>query len=70
MRRKEHIHLGDGTSVDQSESRHTVFVPQTKEFHRTKQKYVGATMFVDHATSFTYVHILKDFTGEENVECV
>jgi hypothetical protein len=68
VRRKEHIHPGDGTSVDQLESRHPGLVPQAKGFHRTKAKYVGATVFVDHATGFTYVHLIKDFTGEENLE--
>ena len=23
---------------------------------------------MDHATSFTYIHLIKDFTGEENLE--
>lgn len=68
IRRKEHIHPGDGTSVDQLESRHPGLVPQAKGFHRTTAKYIGATVFVDHATGFTYVHLLKDFTGEENLE--
>ena len=33
IRRKEHIHPGDGTSVDQLESRHPGLVPQAKGFH-------------------------------------
>ena len=68
VRKKEHIHPGDGTSVDQLESRHPGMVPQAKGFHRTKAKYVGASVFVDHATGFTYVHLIKDFTGEENMD--
>ena len=65
--KKEDIHPGNGTSVDQLESRHPGLVPQAKGFHRSKAKYVGATVFVDHATRFTYVHLIRDFTGEENL---
>ena len=68
IRKDGQIHPGDGTSVDQLESRHPGLVPQTKGFHRTTERYVGATIFVDHATNYTYVHMIKDFTGEENME--
>ena len=68
IRKKGQVRAGDGTSVDQLESRHPGLVPQSKGFHRTTERFVGATIFVDHATSFTYVHLIKDFTGEENME--
>ena len=68
IRNQGEIHPGNGTSVDQLESRHPGLVPQTKGFHRTTERYVGATIFVDHATGFTYVHHIKDFTGEQAIE--
>ena len=68
IRRQNHTRPGDGTSVDQLESRHPGLVPQTKGFHRTTERYVGATVFVDHATGYTYVHHIKDFTGPSNLE--
>ena len=61
IRQKGQIHPGDGCSVDQLESRHPGLVPQTKGFHRTTERYVGATIFVDHATDFTYVHLIPDY---------
>ena len=67
IRKKSQSRAGEGTSVDQLESRHPGLVPQTKGFHRTTQRYVGATIFVDHATGFTYVHMIKDFTGDANI---
>ena len=68
IRNEKHIRAGDGTSVDQLESRHPGLVPQTKGFHRTTERYVGATIFVDHATNFTHVHMIKNFQGDEALE--
>ena len=68
IRKRSQTRAGDGTSVDQLESRHPGLVPQTKGHHRTTQRFVGATIFVDHATSFTYVHLIKDFTAEAAME--
>ena len=33
-----------------------------------RAKYVGATIFVDHHTDFTYVHLMRDFSVEATVE--
>jgi hypothetical protein len=68
IRKPTHRKAGDGTSVDQLESRHPGLVPQTKGFHRTTARFVGGTIFVDHATGFTYVHLMKDFTAEATLE--
>ena len=68
IRQPTHCQAGDGTSVDQLESRHPGLVPQAKGFHRTTVRFVGATIFVDHVTGFTYVHLMKDFTAEATLE--
>ena len=59
--------LGMCLSIDQMESTTPDFIGQTKGM-LTKLKYRAATIFVDHASRFTYVHLQKDMTSESTVE--
>ena len=52
---------GDGTSTDQMVSSVKGFVQQAVG-SLTRRRIVGATVFIDHATDFTYTHLMEDLT--------
>ena len=54
-------------SVDQLVSPTPGFVP-THRGQPTKARYVGATVFVDHFTDFTYVHLMIKLDADSTVE--
>ena len=58
---------GDVVSVDQLESSVAGLVPQVKGILTTR-RYTAATVFVDHFSSLTYVHLMESTTGEETVQ--
>ena len=58
---------GARTSVDQMVSHFGGLIPQIKG-RLMKAKYYGATIFVDHFTDYTYVHLMKDATAESTLE--
>ena len=58
---------GAVVSVDQLESTVPGFVPLGRE-QPTKRRYAGATVFVDHASDWTYVHPQVRLTTEETLE--
>ena len=58
---------GDVVSIDQLVSPTPGFVP----LHRgkpTNKRYVGATVYVDHFSDFTYVHLMDTLDAETTVE--
>ena len=58
---------GQVVSMDQLISPTPGFIP----IHRgtpTKQRYVGATVFVDHFSDLTYVHLMTEMTSKATVE--
>ena len=70
---KKHIRRTDqnfadaNTSTDQMISSHPGLIPQRSGL-LMKAKYHGATIFVDHHTDFTYIHLMHDFTSEDTLE--
>lgn len=58
---------GDVVSIDQLVSPTPGFVP----IHRglpTRKRYVGATIFVDHCSDLTYIHLMTTLDAEATVE--
>ena len=58
---------GGCVSVDQLVSPTPGFVP-THRGYPTLQRYKGATVFVDHFSDFTYVHLMTEMNGATTVE--
>ena len=58
---------GEVVSVDQMKSSTPGLVAQMAGF-LTKKRYVYATVFVDHATDYSYVHFQKSDNAEETLE--
>ena len=58
---------GECISVDQMESSTSVFIAQLKG-KPTNQRYRAATIFLDHYSDLTYVHLQRGFSSEEKVE--
>lgn len=67
IRKPEHNFAGANTSTDQMISPYGGLIPQLKG-RLMRAKYYGATIFVDHHTDFTYVHLMRDTTGESTLE--
>ena len=58
---------GAVVSIDQLESPVPGFVPIAKG-QPTVRRYRGASVFVDHATDFTYVHMHQHLTTDETID--
>ena len=58
---------GDCVSVDQMESRTPGLVAHMKG-KNTKKRYAVATVFVDHASRLSYVHLQSSTNGEETLQ--
>ena len=58
---------GGVVSIDQLVSPTKGFVP-THRGRPTTKRYIGATVFVDHASDFTYVHLMTVMNGQSTVE--
>jgi len=58
---------GECVSVDQSESRTPGFIGVLKGF-LTKKRYTYSTIFVDHYSGYTYVHLQTSTNSEETVK--
>ena len=67
IRKPEDNFPGANTSTDQMISPYGGMIPQTKG-RLMKAKYYAATVFVDHYTDYTYVHLMKDSTAESTLE--
>ena len=61
IRRENDTQPGDCTSTDQMESSVLGLVQQATGT-LTRRRIVGATIFVDHATDYTYAHLMEDLT--------
>jgi hypothetical protein len=59
--------VGQVVSIDQLVSPTAGFVP-THRGTPTVQRYVGATVFVDHHSDFTYVHLMIKMNAETTAE--
>ena len=57
---------GNGVSVDQIVSAQPGLIPQMSGF-LTSKKVWGCTAFVDHASDYVYVHLMKDLTLDETL---
>jgi hypothetical protein len=57
---------GHFVSVDQLESTTPGLISQMKGIP-TRERYHYATIFVDHATDYTYVHLQRDTSSEETL---
>lgn len=66
IRRDDNSFPGVNTSTDQMVSPYGGLIPQVRG-KLMKAKYYGATIFVDHFSDFTYVHLMKDTTGESTL---
>ena len=64
---KPATHPGQVVSVDQLISPTPGFVP-THRGKPTTTRYVGATVFVDHFTDFTYVHLMTKMDADATVD--
>jgi hypothetical protein len=58
---------GANTSTDQMISPFGGMIPQVKG-RLMKAKYYAATIFVDHHTDYTYVHLMRNTTAETTLE--
>ena len=58
---------GQVVSVDQLISPIAGFVP-THRGKPTLARYLGATVFVDHLSDFTYIHLMTEMNAEETVQ--
>lgn len=58
---------GEVVSMDQLISPTAGFVPTHRGIPTTK-RYIGATVFVDHYSDFTYVHLMTQMDGASTVE--
>ena len=58
---------GAVVSIDQLESPIPGFVPITRG-QPTTSRYRGASVFADHASSFTYVHLHQAMTTQESID--
>ena len=67
IRKETHNSPGACTSTDQLMSTIPGLIPQVRGI-LMKARYTAATVFVDHCTDFTYVHLMRSLTGEETVE--
>ena len=57
---------GDCVSVDQLESRTPGFIGVMRGFV-TRRRYTSATIFIDHFSDLSYVHMQKSLTVEETI---
>jgi hypothetical protein len=67
IRRPQDNFPGANTSTDQMISPFGGLIPQVRG-RLMKAKFYAATIFVDHYTDYTYVHLMKDTTGETTLE--
>ena len=67
IRKPEYNYPGAQTSTDQMISPYGGLIPQMRG-RLMKAKYFAATIFVDHYTDYTYVHLQKDTTAESTME--
>jgi len=58
---------GETVSIDQLVSTTAGLVPQAKDLLTTR-RYTGATIFVDHASELTYVHLMETLSGNETLK--
>jgi hypothetical protein len=66
--RKENENFpGANTSTDQMISPYGGMIPQMKG-QLMKAKYYAATIFIDHFTDYTYVHLMRDSTAASTLE--
>mmetsp|Transcript_41992 Transcript_41992/g.101184 ORF Transcript_41992/g.101184 Transcript_41992/m.101184 type:complete len:1373 (+) Transcript_41992:2978-7096(+) len=63
---KPAVHPGQVVSVDQLVSPTPGFVP-THRGNPTLARYVGATVFVDHFSDFTYIHLMTEMNADATV---
>ena len=67
IRKPHHNFPGAQTSSDQMISPFGGMIPQIKG-RLMKAKYYAATIFVDHFTDYTYVHLMSDTKAENTLE--
>ena len=67
IRRPEECFAGANTSTDHMISPFGGLIPQLKG-RLMRAKYYAATIFVDHHTDYTYVHLMRDSTAESTLE--
>jgi hypothetical protein len=67
IRKENESSPGDAVSTDQLHSAQEGLVPQVTG-KLTSDRITGATIFVDHATNFIYVHLMKHLSSTETIE--
>ena len=67
IRRDAHDSPGACTSADHFISTVSGLIPQVRGI-LMEAKYTAATVFVDHCTDFTYIHLMTGTTGEETLK--
>ena len=67
IRSEETNHPGGCVSVDHLESGQTGMIPQSSG-HRVQDRYVGATVFVDNFSRFSYVHMMTSINTQQTME--
>ena len=66
IRNEDQNFPGGCVSVDQIVSGQSGMVPQTSG-HRTLERFVGATVFVDNYSSFAFVYMMRQINAEETM---
>lgn len=67
IRKETETFAGANTSTDQMISPFGGLIPQIKG-KLMRAKFYAATIFVDHFTDYTYVHLMRDTTAETTLE--
>jgi hypothetical protein len=67
IRKENESSPGDAVSTDQLHSAQEGLVPQVTG-KLTSDRITGATIFVDHATNFIYVHLMKHLSSAETIK--
>ncbi len=65
IRRPEHVKPGDGVSMDQVVLAQPGLIPQMSGFLTSRQIW-GYTTCCDHLSDYVYVHLMRNFTVDEN----
>eukprot|EP00957_Ditylum_brightwellii_P000365 27896-Ditylum_brightwellii.AAC.1 len=67
IRKENETEPGDGTSTAQLVSNQSGLVPQLSG-KLTNQWFTGAIIYVDHATNFLFVHLMRTLSGGKTLE--
>ena len=67
IRKPNHNKPGKGTSADHMVSHQPGLIPQVTG-KLTHDRYSGSTTFVDHASNYCYLHMMRSISNKETVQ--